>query len=315
MARAFLRLVCFLLVTGVQGRRQRTAFQLFFPDVRTELEQALTQNCSDLFHSYENEHVRVYGKFCVKTFSCIMQNIPEYTKANMASAAVLLGLAPWILSTLGSSTTEMSLLSSRRPIMAALLVLSSPAMNPIKPFENRNPVDEYLQRQRGQMLPSIPTRWLDILYVFGELVVVFANLANLSTLCWDLARKTIPVMSCDSDELTYLWVGLALITHILGIITFFARAKLPLSNKTKGVRAWISRRVALVHEFSTCARSCNETKFELEWGKENWKFIISSWIAAAYTVAHLAFGTLVFSSLAFVGMSPPAIKICSMSFY
>lgn len=312
MARVFFWLIYFLLVTGAQGRRQRTAFQHFFPDVRTELEQALAQNCSDLFHSYENEHVRVYGKFCVKTFSCVMQNIPEYTKANMASAAVLLGLAPWILSTLGSSTTEMSLLSSRRLILAALLVLSSPAMNPIKPFEYRNPIDEYLQRQRGQMLPSIPTRQLNILYVVVELLIVFANLANLSTLCWDLARKTIPVMSCDSDELSYLWVGLALITHILGIITFFTRARFPISEKRKGVRAWISRRAALVHEFSTCARSCNETKFELEWGDENWKFIISSWVAAIYTVAHLAFGTLVFSSLAFVGTSP-CINV-SMSF-
>jgi len=45
----------------------------------------------------------------------------------------------------------------------------------------------------------------------------------------------------------------------------------------------------------------NQQPLQTIWGKENWKFFFWSWLAAFYTVAHLAFGTLVFSSLSFVG--------------
>jgi hypothetical protein len=56
----------------------------------------------------------------------------------MTSAAVLLGLTPFILASLGSNTTELALISSRRPILAILLVLGSPSVNPIRTFAYPN---------------------------------------------------------------------------------------------------------------------------------------------------------------------------------
>lgn len=74
----------------------------------------------------------------------------------MARAAVLLDLARWILGTLGSSTTEMSLLSSRQPVWVALLVLSSPAMNSIEIFEHHISIEEYSPYIQGTRTGSSP---------------------------------------------------------------------------------------------------------------------------------------------------------------
>jgi len=109
-------------------------------------------------------------------------------------------------------------------------------------------------------------------------------------------------MSCDdSDTLAELWIGLALFTHLFGIITFISRAEIGVDGEERNAK-WNFRKarqwLGLVREFRLCV---NQQPLQTTWGKENWVFFFWSWLAAFYTVAHLAFGTLVFSSLSFVG--------------
>lgn len=301
------KLVILCLVLSLAGislarGRLRDSYQHFFPDVEAEITEALTHNCSSLFKSYLQEEVILYGTYCVKTYSCILENIDQYTQANMAASAVLLGLTPWILGNLGSTTIEMSVLSSRRPLLAVMLVLGSPAMKQLRAFENYNPIEKQLSLERGQWSPSQISGIRCTFYIILQFAAAAGSIVNLATMSWTLGRNTISTMSCDdSDTLVELWIGLALLTHLFGIITFFSRAEIEVDRKVrlrkrsfqKG-RVWLG----LVREFKLCV---NQEPLRITWGEENWKFAFWSWLAAFYTVAHLAFGTLVFSSLSFVG--------------
>jgi hypothetical protein len=288
----------------------RDSYQHFFPDVRAEITEALIQNCSSLFKSYLQEDIILYGSYCVKIYSCIVENLDQYTQANMASWGVLLGLTPWLLSTLGSTTIEMSLLSSRRPLLAAMLVLGSPAMNPVRAFDDYNPIEKQLLLGLKQWAPSKVSGTRCAFYILLEFAAAAASIANLATMSWTLARNTISTMSCDdSDTLAELWIGLVLFTHLFGIITLVSRAEIEVDGEERDVK-WKFRKVRhwlrLVREFRLCV---NQQPLQITWGEENWKFFFWSWLAAFYTVAHLAFGTLVFSSLSFVGECCRALSL------
>jgi len=84
-------LLLLFLVDQVWGWRSRRSFQHFFTDVEVEIQNAIVNHCSDNLKNYLDEHTMLYGHQCVKMYSCIMANMFEYTKANMASAAVQLG--------------------------------------------------------------------------------------------------------------------------------------------------------------------------------------------------------------------------------
>jgi hypothetical protein len=280
--------------------RARESFQHFFGDVKAEITTVLAQNCSSELESYRKEDVTLYGTWCVKTYSCVAEHLSGYTSANMAASGVLLGLTPWILSTLGSSTIEMSLLSSRRPVLAFLLVLGSPALLPTKPFEEYNPIEKVLTGKQGQWTPSPLLGPNARRLVMLEFFLAAGCIGNLAQLSWTLALNTISTMSCDdSDTLVELWIALAIIAHFLGIITFFSRAEIKVSEREKHshfrrARHWYG----LLREGRLCV---NQEHLDFTWGNENLKFAIWSWLAAVYTVAHLTFGTAVLSSLSFVG--------------
>src|SRR5262245_34114277 len=88
-------------------------FQQWFPKYRQELENVVSTNCSGPFKAYQAASGNV-NKQCTLVVDCILAATRESQKANMASAAVLLGLTPTILTMLGCGTAEIALLSTRR---------------------------------------------------------------------------------------------------------------------------------------------------------------------------------------------------------
>jgi hypothetical protein len=283
------------------GWRARESFQHFFSDIEAELSKAVTNNCFNVLQKYQNEHVMLYGVYCVKTYSCIMSNITEYTKANMASASVLLGLTPGILATLGSSTTELSLLSSHRPALALLLVLGSPAMNAIRTFEYKDPHLELQKKKwqwdfRDHSQISKHSQIGDIVRVIVQLFFAIGSIANLADLCRSIALNTISVMSCDfSDTIVPLWIGLAIFAHLGGIITFSTRHTMVYHG---GTETTIRKR--LRYEFTPCVTHTNHT---IDWKDQTRVFVVWSFLTSLYTTVHLTAGILIFSSLSFVGTS------------
>lgn len=68
---------------------------------------------------------------------CVLEASSDFVKANMASAGVLLGITPFALSVLGSSSEESALLYviSRRPLLTSLLLAGAPVVTALRPFE------------------------------------------------------------------------------------------------------------------------------------------------------------------------------------
>jgi len=129
-------------------------FEEFYPRDEEELTAIMANNCSSTFHQYLNTpYTSIFGPVhaCSQVISCLLSNSSEATKANMASANVLLGLIPTILALLGSTTPELSLLSSRRPFLAFLLSIGSPVVNPVRAFMYHDPV---VALQKGQQYHS-----------------------------------------------------------------------------------------------------------------------------------------------------------------
>jgi hypothetical protein len=292
----FLSLVSMLLLLcPVWASRPRRSFQHWFPDVEVELSGIVANNCSKEFQEYLDEKIVQYGVHCVKTFNCIVSYCTEYTKANMASATVLLGLTPAILAALGSSTSELSRLSARSPLLAILMVLGSPAANPIRTFDYHSPKKD-LKVKPGELeiqeLPEAKDRLLAIIQLLFGLGCVI----NLGFLCATINLYSVSVLSCDySDILVEMWILAALVTHLFGVLTFLTRAQTSYSDVVSRRRWWKDWRR---NEFRTCIK---HTDHKLEWRPENTAFIVMSWVTSVFTIIHLAYGTLQFSSMFFVG--------------
>jgi hypothetical protein len=264
--------------------------------VKAELSSIVANNCSKELQDYLDERIVQYGVQCVKTFNCIVSYCTEYTKANMAAATVLLGLTPTMLAALGSSTSELSRLSARRPLLAILMVLGSPAVNPIRTFDYHSPTkDLEIEHDELEVREFSPAQ--DKLFAIFQLLCGLGMVINLGFLCARINFYSVSVMSCDySDILVEMWIVAALVTHLFGVLTFITRAETNYSGVTSKYRWW---KDWYRNEFCTCIKHTNH---ELIWKRENTAFIVMSYITSVFTVIHLAYGTLQFSSMFFVGM-------------
>jgi hypothetical protein len=79
--------------------------------------------------------------------TCILANAPEWMKSNMGAAGVLLGLLPTILSLAGPDIAKTGLLAQRRPFIALLIALGSPAVSPSRMFMSSDPAELLLSKK------------------------------------------------------------------------------------------------------------------------------------------------------------------------
>jgi hypothetical protein len=72
---------------------------------------------------------------CKAMVSCLLGGLNEAMKADMASANIILSLAPTILGYIGPTLTESGLLVSRRPMLGLLYTLGAPTVYQMRQFE------------------------------------------------------------------------------------------------------------------------------------------------------------------------------------
>ncbi|KAI1047011.1 hypothetical protein LB505_013592 [Fusarium chuoi] len=104
--------------------RSRSQFKTFFPTVEEHDKWKFHENCSDQFTDYWNESKEDPGRgheWSRNLLECILEEYGEANKANMAVTGILLALLPAGLVQFGPGLAEISLLSTRRPILATLL--------------------------------------------------------------------------------------------------------------------------------------------------------------------------------------------------
>ncbi|KFY16967.1 hypothetical protein V492_00976 [Pseudogymnoascus sp. VKM F-4246] len=150
---------------------------------------------------------------CKSHMVCLIQHIDEINKADMASATVLLGLAPAMLAMVGPNIAEISLLSSKRPILSFLIAMSAPALNIGSLFEFRSPV-QVLRDQRKELKfttkisSSFTSKSLYIIVVL-QYAFLLGSIANVATNSIQLGVYTVVSWKCQATYMPVLWTSLA----------------------------------------------------------------------------------------------------------
>jgi hypothetical protein len=281
-------------------------FQQWFPQFANDLETTLKVNCSTEFQQYYLNEVELYanienplGCLASAVVDCMLVSTNESTKANFASAAVLLGIMPTTLGLVGSNTVETALLALRRPILALLLAGGAPTVSPLRSFDYGQPHEVLAKpfKHRGfpdlKSSPGFAVALALLEYVFAGIAV-----ANLAHVCWQLSDLAVCGFAPETAYLPLLWAFLALVVHLFGAITNRLRISL---KPIEGTAVELFMR-----EFQLNARLPLTT---LEFKQESYKFIFLSWFTSTGSVLHIMFGTLVFSSFLFISTRDAAFVV------
>lgn len=218
---------------------------------------------------------------------CILSNTSEFMKANMASAAVLLGIMPFALSVLGSSSEESAILYviARRPVLTTLLLAGAPVVVALRPFEYKDPVGILRAREGRFYSFSIGPPWVILLLEYG---VALASVANVVHITYGLGVGVTTMILPDASYLPGLWAGTGIIVHIIGALCLKSRLRL-LTPKNEPV---VKSEFTLSAEKSITVETIPETKL----------FLVLSWLTSISTTFHVIFGTLAFSSMQFISV-------------
>jgi hypothetical protein len=120
--------------------------------------------------------------------------------------------------------------------------------------------------------------------------------ANVVMLAYQLGVHAIVVFAPETIFMLPLWTFLAVIIHVGGVIALHFRVKIVSASPTvsrrrdSGFAAWVPNEVI---------PSGLQPTRHLQWREENIGFLAMSWLLGIGTLAHVVFGTLIFSSLLF----------------
>ena len=297
-------------------------FQSWYPQFRPQLQATLVQHCSAQYHAYVTGNFTAaealatadgeYPQFIKDTvrlvdpvMNCLLRYMSDTSKANMASAGVLLGLMPTMFATIGSTIAETAMISlvAERPLLALLLAAGSPAVAPLRPFEYPEPnklMKPQYQGAAGYEFPRYKRKGR-IAVVALEYAFAAVAVANTATVSYDLGVKAIFSHWAETTLDPLLWAFLTVPIHILGCVSFWLLIKTRrpeiadqgVSNRTRRrMQVWLK------NEFTP---SANHVPPSVTRTKSTAQFLLLSWALQLSIVVYLFYGTLAFSSILFVG--------------
>ena len=300
------RLVLSVLILAQVALAREYLLQNWYPTYGNRLRAIVDESCQwqmALYYSDLQPANCTESTACkiAPAIDCILDEMKESDKANMAAAAVVLGLLPTTLGLAGSTTTETGMLSLRRPFLAFLLAAGAPAVNPIRTFEYRDPMTMLKARAGTWRVPhptsasptSRPGIW-SIWTVCVQYGFAAAAVANLFWVSWTMAHKTICSWAPEIGWLPVAWAFMSVGIHIAGATAVAMRMRFV---RAKEVGWWAVVRSVVRDELTPSALGSER---RLQWKPEGWGFYILSWATSTGTVLHIIFGTLIFSSILFI---------------
>ncbi|WKT41421.1 hypothetical protein QSH57_006227 [Fusarium oxysporum f. sp. vasinfectum] len=123
-------ILCYCITPTVAIARSYTQYEHFFPAWEHLIQDQLRDNCTKQLNDYRNRSNTDQGAG-YNVIGCVLETMPEYRKAELASAAVILGFAPTVLQLLSASYLDTAVLAYRRPGLAFLLSMSSSGVRPL----------------------------------------------------------------------------------------------------------------------------------------------------------------------------------------
>ncbi|KAH9897159.1 hypothetical protein F4778DRAFT_744599 [Xylariomycetidae sp. FL2044] len=316
-----LSLLGFSLCLSSASASVTSQFQDFYPQHGHKYEYVLHHNCSQEFANYLTGQPQDFpldwlggggeaSRLTQPVIQCLLDNTSEFIKAAAASAQVLLGITPSILALLGASTDELGMLTvvGRRPLLALILSIGSPSVYLDRPFESREPTD-VLQRYKGQYRLPRPTsalgQWTISLLQYA---LALASAANIATLNWQLGVRCVCSFWTETTLAPMLWGILSIPIYFAGTLALRLRMQRVYNNEAKdrqpiGFAKWIRLLPYRLLAFcrSEWIPSICQDDIRIVTYREGKTWLTWTWLLSTCTVIHVLFGTLLLSSLLFLG--------------
>ncbi|KAF4493403.1 hypothetical protein FAGAP_10476 [Fusarium agapanthi] len=279
-------------------QRSNKQFREFFPAWEPLLKDQLKHNCSAEIEAYLNISSPALRPG-YRVIDCILNTMPEFRKAELASAAVILGLAPSVLQLLSASYLDTAILAYRRPGLAALLAMCSSGVKPLTASD----YDDFITKMGAESSTtfSVP-RFVGAKGIVSlvEYIIAAASVANNAYLTYQLCLQAVCTFAPAEDFLPAVWTASALAIHMFGYIA--ARLKIAIDTKS----AWQNRE-RLWFEFTPTAW---QSKLHVKDNRRHtgWFLTLASALYVGDCLQAL-FGTLILSSLVFISVRDSAIIV------
>ena len=222
----------------------------------------------------------------------------ELDKADMANAAILLGLLPVFVAAFGPDIKEIALLSSRRPLLSLLLSIGVPAVYISRPMEYADPL-ELLEHRPGRFtVGRVESAKLAAVISGAEYSFVALAIVNLLWVSYTLGMETVLAWKCIAF-MPIAWALVPVVVHVVAAVTFRTSKVMRCSDsnieraKTNFVRRWLKA------EFSLCA---NQTERILRGDAPSHMTVALNYLATLMGSVHVIFGIVVFASLLFISL-------------
>ena len=217
---------CLLIDLGYQPSK---VYQLFsamparftqwFQYTAAVLDPVMRQNCSSELQAFRDSpgaNSSISQFLCRGVYDCISEHSSPTTNSIFQASNVLLGLTPTALSFLGNSTAEISLLSSRRPLLSFLLALGAPTIAPFATFKYSNPLGELRVRDDKAKYPDLSSSMQRVVPIV-EYLFAIASAINVTLLAYELSIKSVFIPSCIATFHPILWSYATGLVHLGGI--------------------------------------------------------------------------------------------------
>ena len=160
---------------------------------------------------------------CIQATNCMMDNLSEMWKANLASSSVVLGLLPVILSAFGTKPGEIALLSYRRPLLALFISLGAPAIHTDRLGEFQNPVKLLDNVPRTLHIPRCLRRgtWRLWFISLFQYIAVVGAVCVAGQVSFELGSRSILNWSCEGWAYPVLWNIIPLTIHPFAILSLW----------------------------------------------------------------------------------------------
>jgi hypothetical protein len=299
---------CLLVFASlISATRAAVHFKYWYRQYRHVFESIMEEHCQAAYRGYLTEVAPkdYLSGTITPVIDCILGNLNETRKSNMAAASVLLGLLPTTLGLAGSTTMEVGLVALRRPFLALLLAAGAPAVSPIRTFDYVDP-KELLQKKPGsvKVFSMGPTKKPAIALL--QYVIAAAAVVNLATASYELCIRTVCSFAPENAYEPALWAFLAVAVHLFGSLSVYLRVRIVTggsgANTSGRERLWQRIR----REFIPSAA---REEAELEIKDETYLYILLAWFTSMGTVLHIIYGTLVFSSILFISTGDAVIVV------
>lgn len=180
-------------------------FLNWYTRYRNHLSSASATVCNESLADYNRFYLSPRGSVnasylltaCYQHEACILDNISSDNLANFNSALVILGLLLTLLSAIGPSVAEISLLSSHRPLLSFLISMGVPAIWPTRLFEYTNPISALESGENKLAIPKLGT-WIAIVTSLLDYVIVIGAIANIMETSTEIGQKAILTWGCTT---------------------------------------------------------------------------------------------------------------------